>query len=29
MKSLYKFLLGLSVLFIVACGSSYEKNPHL
>lgn len=29
MKSLYKFLLGLSVIFIVACGPSYEKNPHL
>ena len=29
MKSLYKFLLGLSVIFVVACGSSYEKNPHL
>lgn len=29
MRSLYKFLLGLSVIFMVACGSSYEKNPHL
>ena len=29
MRSLYKFLLGLSVIFMVACGSSYKKNPHL
>ena len=29
MKKLYKLLLGLSVIFMVACGSSYEKNPHL
>ena len=29
MKKLYKLLFGLSVIFMVACGSSYEKNPHL
>ena len=29
MKKLFRLLLGFSVLFMVACGSSYEKNPHL
>jgi hypothetical protein len=29
MKKLYKLLLGLSVIFMVACGSSYEKNPYV
>ena len=29
MKKLFRLLLGFSVLFMVACGSSYQKNPHL
>ena len=29
MKKLYKLLLGLLVIFMVACGSSYEKNPYI
>lgn len=29
MKKLFRLLLGFSVLFMVACGSSYEKNPYI
>lgn len=29
MKKLFRLLLGFSVLFMVACGSSYEKNPYV
>lgn len=29
MKKLFRLLLEFSVLFMVACGSSYEKNPYV
>ena len=29
MKKLFRLLLGFSVLFMVACGSNYEKNPYV
>ena len=29
MKKLHWLLLVFSIMFMVACGSSYEKNPHL